>query len=130
MLDTYTGTYSHAYSSRKKEFNIICPKCGKRGFLAKRWVKGSSYFPNVSIHMFHDPHRPLPDNVRVYTPTGKFGNEDGHDYYQYSCVDKKTGKRLFVCMIINEGRRVKPKKRLFEGTMQIEKIHPLLCGTL
>ena len=101
--------------------HVICPKCGKRGFLTKRWVKGSSYFPKIAtFFMFGET---IPDHVRVYTPTRKFENKEGYDYYEYSCVDKKTGKRLFVNMVIDEGSNVKPKKRLLKVIGTKKYIH-------
>lgn len=97
--------------------HVICPKCGKKGFLTKRWVRGSRYFVKYATALQFTSSFPQ-DCVRIYEPTG-----DGYNFYEFSCVDKKTGKKLLIDQRKEVGSKAKVNKRVIEVLPTREYTH-------
>lgn len=106
MLDTYTP----------KRPSIICPKCNKKGFLTKRWVRGSNYFVlYATAHEFSYTPDTEQKYIRVYEYTGNnFNYNDYFHRYEYACIDKKTGERLVCHIQVDEGSNTRIRKRVIE----------------
>ena len=57
---------------RKEKNSVICPSCGKKGFLTKRWVESQYYpqFGSLDVDMLKDLKervKKYPDNIQLQT---------------------------------------------------------------
>ena len=84
---------------RKLKTSFKCPRCKKRGFLTRRWIRDSSYFCNATTDQFRFEvagSTPQEELFRIYQYTGK-SNPYG-DYqvrYEYCHVDSQSCEKRY-----------------------------------
>src|SRR5688500_13407212 len=103
-------------SKKRPRCLVICPRCGKKGFLTARWVrKSGAYFPETSVftkpvaeyYYYKDQNKELQpefvdeairmmDSVRVFEFEKKepqFDKKNVEDVYKYICTFDPEGRQ-------------------------------------
>ena len=82
-------------TGQHRGLQVICPRCGKKGFLTRRWTRGSYFVKYSSAYEFEPGYRPGHSrDVRIYEYTGKEWIDEGNQdrVYEYVYVAGGDGK--------------------------------------